>query len=86
MKRLAEGTIGNVDCFSYEGETLYAEGWVFDPLHEMKHPVITFYQENKCAPARSVFLYKGKIPCVSVYRKDVAEVLKNDRAESAGFF
>lgn len=69
--------MGSVDFFDYQNHILYVEGWVFDPVCAMENQRISFYREG-CRI--------GSI-CASVaYRKDVAEVLKNPRAESCGFF
>lgn len=69
--------VGNTDFFSYEDGILYAEGWVFDPEYTIDHGAVVFYRENQKITA---------IPYGVVYRKDVAEILNDLRAEASGFF
>ena len=67
---------GSVDQISYENKLLTVIGWVFDPAHEMGKPRIAFYHgKNKVSETG----YQV------IYRKDVAENMGNQEAESSGF-
>jgi glycosyltransferase involved in cell wall biosynthesis/2-polyprenyl-3-methyl-5-hydroxy-6-metoxy-1,4-benzoquinol methylase len=68
--------VGSADQFTYVKNDLNIAGWVFDISYKMEHPQIAFYAgEEKI----------GAYGYITIYRSDVAQVLNNPDAESAGF-
>lgn len=76
VQKYSSRPLGNVDVFNYENGILYAAGWVYDPACVNNSGSIVYYYGDKIIATH---------PYTVIYRGDVAEALRCEKAEQGGF-